>query len=93
MRLISLTVCSETIFMKTIACVNTTATASSISTSGKDNGVPPLPAPGNVDTVAMVKHTNGTCYSTAGEQLGLWNYSVFYNATGVAKLSPSSEYY
>jgi len=38
------------------------------------------------------KYLNGTCYNST-TFVGLWNYAVFRNKTGISRHSPSEEFY
>ena len=40
----------------------------------------------------LFRFDNGTCYNST-EFVGLWNYTIYKNVTGLRRLSASEEYY
>ncbi|KAI0231282.1 Sodium- and chloride-dependent glycine transporter 2 [Lamellibrachia satsuma] len=44
------------------------------------------------DESSLHKYVNGTCYNST-TFIGLWNYTLFRNKTGISRHSPSEEYY
>lgn len=46
-----------------------------------------------VTCVDGVQMSNGTCYTTDSQFVGVWNTTMFYKVTGKRRVSPSEEYW